>query len=79
VEIGAPLTHFLRAIVTRDDDGDFVAQLAGSQSSAVLTAMARANALLIIPPDRRSNPAGSILSAMPLTDDLYMSDSLGIQ
>ena len=79
VEIGAPLTHFLRAIVTRDDDGDYVAQLAGSQSSAVLTAMARANALLIIPPDRRSNPAGSILSAMPLTDDLYMSDSLGIQ
>ena len=79
VEIGAPLTHFLRAIVTRDQDGDYVARLAGSQSSAVLTAMARSNALLIVPAGSRSNPAGSILSAMPLTDDLYTSDSLGIQ
>lgn len=78
VEIAAPLTHFLRAAVTRGDDGEYVARLAGSQSSAVLTAMARANALLVVPADRQSNPVGSMLSAMPLTDDLQMSDELGI-
>jgi molybdopterin molybdotransferase len=79
VEIAAPLTHFLRAAVTRSDNGEYVARLAGSQSSAVLTAMARANALLVVPADRQSNPVGSMLSAMPLTDDFQMSDELGIQ
>jgi molybdopterin molybdotransferase len=78
VETAAPLTHFLRAAVTRGDNGEYVARLAGSQSSAVLTAMARANALLVVPADRQSNPVGSMLSAMPLTDDLQMSDELGI-
>ena len=79
VEIAAPLTHFLRASVTRRDDGAFEARLAGSQSSAVLTAMARANALLVVPADSRSNPAGATLNALPLTDDLWMSERFGIQ
>jgi molybdopterin molybdotransferase len=79
VEIAAPLTHFLRASVTRADNGQFVARLAGSQSSAVLTAMARANALLVVPADCRSNPAGAMLNALPLSDDLWMSERLGIQ
>jgi len=79
VEIGAALTHFLRAVVTRADDGGFVARLAGSQSSAVLTAMAHANALLIVPRESQSNPAGTMLGAMPLAGDLQMSDRLGIQ
>ena len=79
IEIAAPLTHFLRASVARAGDGQFVARLAGSQSSAVLTAMARANALLVVPADRRSNPAGTILSALPLSDDLWMSEQIGIQ
>jgi molybdopterin molybdotransferase len=79
VEIGAPLTHFLRASVTRRDDGAYVALLSGSQSSAVLTAMARANALLIVPAECRSNPAGAILNALPLTDDLWTSEQFGIQ
>ena len=79
VEIAVPLTHFLRASVTRADDGQFVARLAGSQSSAVLTAMARANALLVVPADCRSNPAGTVLNALPLSDDLWMSERFGIQ
>jgi molybdopterin molybdotransferase len=79
IEIAAPLTHFLRATVTRDNSGGYVARLAGSQSSAVLTSMARANALLVVPADRRSNLPGATLSAIPLTDDLHMSDTLGIQ
>jgi len=79
VETGAALTHFLRAIVTRGEVGEYVARLAGSQSSAVLTAMARANALLVVPAGSRSNPVGATLSAIPLGDDLQMSDTLGIR
>jgi molybdopterin biosynthesis enzyme len=56
-----------------------VARLAGSQSSAVLTAMARANALLIVPADCRSNPAGAMLNALPLSDDLWMAERFRIQ
>ncbi|HUQ21098.1 MAG TPA: gephyrin-like molybdotransferase Glp [Gemmatimonadaceae bacterium] len=74
VETAAPLTHFLRVIVTRGGDGVLEARLAGSQSSAVLSAMARANALLVVPAESRSNPAGSMLNALPLNDDLLMTD-----
>jgi molybdopterin molybdotransferase len=79
VETHAPLTHFLRARVSHAADGGFVARLTGSQSSAVLTGMARANALLIVPAESRSSSAGTILDALPLTDDLWMTDRLGIQ
>lgn len=79
VAIAAKLTHFLRASITRGRDGEYVAHLAGSQSSAVLTALARANALLVVPSDRPSNPPGTILDAMPLTEDLQTSRDLGIQ
>jgi molybdopterin molybdotransferase len=79
VQITAPLTHFLRASVTRADDGGYVARLAGSQSSAVLTTMARANALLVVPPDRASNPVGAVLDALPLTSDLGMCSEFRIQ
>jgi len=79
VEIAAPLTHFLRASVTRTDDGGYLARLTGSQSSAVLTSMARANALLVVPPERASNPAGALIDALPLTDDLGMTSDFQIQ
>ena len=79
VETAAPLTHFLRASISRGTDGAFVARLAGSQSSAVLSAMARANALLVVPADRRSNPAGTTLRALPLSDDLWMSENFEIK
>ena len=79
VEIATRLTHFLRAIVTRADDGGYSARLAGSQSSAVLTAMAHANALLVVPPDHGSNPVGSVLEALPLTDDFGMTTKFSIQ
>jgi len=79
VETVAPLTHFLRASISRGGDGALVARLAGSQSSAVLSAMARANALLIVPADHRSNPAGTMLRALPLSDDLLMSETFEIK
>ena len=79
VAIATPLTHFLRASVTRADDGAYIAHLAGSQSSAVLTAMARANALLVVPADSASNPVGTMLNAIPLTDDLGVTSHFAIQ
>jgi molybdopterin molybdotransferase len=79
VETAASLIHFLRARVSRASDGGFSARLTGSQSSAVLTGMARANALLIVPAESRSNPAGTMLKALPLTDDLWMTDQFEIQ
>jgi molybdopterin molybdotransferase len=79
IETAASLTHFLRALVSRADDGTLVARLTGSQSSAVLTGMARANALLVVPPESRLNPAGTTLNALPLNDDLWMTDRFAIQ
>jgi molybdopterin molybdotransferase len=79
VVIAAPLLHFLRATIRRASDGALEAALAGSQSSAVLTTMARANALLVVPAESLSNPAGSILNAIPLGNDLDMSDQIGLR
>jgi molybdopterin molybdotransferase len=69
VSIGARLTHFLRAIVTTSDDGTATARLTGPQGSGILTSMAHANALLVVPDDRPVVTAGEMLHALPLGDD----------
>ena len=69
VTIGARLMHFLRAIVTAHGDGTLTARLTGPQGSGILTSMARANALLIVPEDRSSVEAGEVLRALVLADD----------
>ncbi len=68
-KLAASLMHFLRVVITPDDGNNYVARLAGSQSSAVLTAMARANALLVLPGDRLSLDAGDRFVAIPLGDE----------
>ncbi|HUQ47634.1 MAG TPA: gephyrin-like molybdotransferase Glp [Gemmatimonadaceae bacterium] len=68
IRLAASLMHFLRVVITPSNSG-WVAHLAGSQSSAVLTAMARANALLIVPGDWLSLEAGEQLVAIPLGDE----------
>jgi molybdopterin molybdotransferase len=70
VTIAAPLTHFLRADVQPADDG-FVARLTGPQGSGLLSSMARANALLIVPPERTRVEAGEFVDAMLLRDDVH--------
>src|SRR4051812_7651850 len=70
VKIGAKLTHFLRAIVTRNADGVLVARLTGNQSSAALTSMTKANALLIVPESPQKLPKGSQLNALLLDQSL---------
>lgn len=69
VDISGTLTHFLRAEVRRDDT-ELVARLTGPQGSGLLTSMARANALLVVPPDRPHVSAGELVAAMLLRDDL---------
>ena len=70
VKIGANLTHFLRAVVTRDGDGTLVARLTGLQSSGALTSMVKANALLIVPGDSPKVAKGSALKALMLDQSL---------
>jgi len=68
VTIGAPLTHFMRVIVEWDG-GEAWARLTGPQGSGLLTSMSRANALLIIPPERQTVRAGESAHVLPIGDD----------
>lgn len=68
VAIHAELMHFLRAIVTPSAHG-LTARLTGPQSSAILTSMSLANALLIVPPNRPTVGAGETIHCIPLGDD----------
>jgi molybdopterin molybdotransferase len=75
ISIAAPLTTLLRAIVRTDPDGTRRARLTGPQGSGLLTSMARANALVVVPPERfESGPVavGETLTALPLGDDLQL-------
>jgi molybdopterin molybdotransferase len=70
VKIAAKLTHFLRACVTRQDDGTLTARLTGHQSSGALTSMAKANALLIVPETEPKVAKGAHLHALMLDHSL---------
>lgn len=77
VTIQAPLTHFLRAVVDWERDGAW-ARLTGPQGSGLLTSMAHANALLIVPPDRPTVHAGESARAMLLGDSALTSDTFDV-
>lgn len=70
VHLGAPLTHFLRAVLESGGSHPPVARLTGAQSSGMLTSMSAAEVLLIVPPDLLDVPAGAALRALPLDGDL---------
>lgn len=74
VSIGARLTHFLRGIVRTGDDGRLHARLTGPQGSGILTSMARANALLIVPEERPRCEAGEVVHALLVSDDASLSE-----
>jgi len=67
------LTHFLRAVALETPDG-WRARLTGPQGSGILTSMARANALLIVPEAVEELPAGASLAALLLDDGRAMTD-----
>jgi len=78
VKIGAKLTHFLRAVVTRHTDGRLTARLTGHQSSAALTSMARANALLVVPPTSPHVAKGAQINAMMLDQSLEETSAFAL-
>ncbi len=67
------LTHFLRAIVHEAPDG-WRARLTGPQGSGILTSMAKANALLIVPEEVEELAPGAELTALLLDDSWTMTD-----
>ncbi len=78
VKIGAKLTHFLRAVVTRSQDGTLVARLTGGQSSGALTSMVKANALLIVPEHAPKVAKGKQLSALMLDQSLEETSAFSL-
>jgi molybdopterin molybdotransferase len=58
-------THLLRVTLTRTASGHD-ARLTGPQGSGLLSSMARADALLVVPEDRTVVAGGETLSAIPL-------------
>jgi molybdopterin molybdotransferase len=78
VKIAAKLTHFLRACVTRKEDGTLVARLTGLQSSGALTSMAKANALLIVPESAPTVAKGAQLKAMMLDQSLEETSAFAL-
>ncbi|MEX2157579.1 MAG: gephyrin-like molybdotransferase Glp [Gemmatimonadales bacterium] len=69
ITLGPKLRHYLRAVVHAGE-----ARLTGPQGSGILTSMARANALLIVPADTPSVPAGTTLAAIILDDPQHVAE-----
>src|SRR5437762_9618362 len=76
VTLGPRLRHFLRAVVRPEGAGGaLVARLTGPQGSGILTSMARANALLIVPEDRAEVSTGDTLAALLLDDPHHVAEA----
>jgi molybdopterin molybdotransferase len=76
ITLGPRLRHFLRAVVKPEGpDGRLTARLTGPQGSGILTSMARANALLIVPEDRPAVSAGETLAALLLDDPHHVAEA----
>jgi molybdopterin molybdotransferase len=75
ITLSAPLTHFLRATLRADEHG-YTAQLTGPQGSGLLSSMAKADALLIIPPERARVEAGELVDAILLRDEVLHTSEL---
>jgi molybdopterin molybdotransferase len=73
VSLTPKLQHFLRGIVTFGPN-EATARLTGPQGSGLLTSMARANALLVIPEGQLQTPAGSTVQAILLDDVVHQAD-----
>jgi molybdopterin molybdotransferase len=75
ITLGPKLRHYLRAIVLAGGAGNALnARLTGPQGSGILTSMARANALLIVPEDMPAAPVGAALQAIVLDDPYHVAE-----
>jgi molybdopterin molybdotransferase len=73
ISLKPKLQHFLRGIVTEGASGP-EARLTGPQGSGILTSMARANALLVIPEGQHETPVGAPVQALILSDPVYQEE-----
>ena len=73
VRVSARLTHFLRATISTDAEGRIVARLTGPQGSGLLSSMARADVLLVVPEGVQRVAAGESLDALPLGEESLFS------
>ena len=70
---GTSRRDFVRAVVELRD-GEFTASITGAQGSGILTSMARANSLLIVPSEVKEVAAGQTLQAILLDDTVHVED-----
>ena len=68
VQLNAALTHYFRVTLSSNGNGVPHARLTGPQASNILSSMARADALLIVPADRAQVAADETLDAIPLRE-----------
>jgi molybdopterin molybdotransferase len=76
VTTAVPLTHLLRATLAAGPDGALVSALTGPQGSGLLTSVARADALLVVPEATRRLPAGAPARALLLGAGAPRAESL---
>jgi molybdopterin molybdotransferase len=67
------LQHFLRVVVSQTESG-LEARLTGPQGSGLLSSMARANALLMVPEGQHETPAGAAAQALLLDETLHQPE-----
>ena len=60
------LTQFVRVRLDQDEEGRVVARVTGPQGSGILTSVALAEGLMIVPPDAGRLQAGQPVSVIPL-------------
>ncbi len=67
------MAHLERGILTLAENGELHARSTGPQGSGILSSMAAANALLLIPPGRTID-LGEIVTALPLDPDAHLTE-----
>jgi molybdopterin molybdotransferase len=67
------MTHLIRGILTRTENGELHARSTGPQGSGILSSMAAANALLVVPAGRAID-RGEIVTALPLDPDAHLTE-----
>jgi len=69
------ITLLFRARITPSADG-FVAALTGPQGSGLMSSMAKADVLVVVPPGASELPAGALVDAVPLHGSVAMTTEL---
>ncbi|MGI9139906.1 MAG: molybdopterin molybdotransferase MoeA [Gemmatimonadaceae bacterium] len=67
------MMHLVRGVLTRAVNGELHARSTGPQGSGILSSMAAANALLVVPAGRTIDP-GEIVTAMQLDPDASLTE-----